>query len=107
MGKGGEIFLLKMETPIKIANLAFDLIKLMGYEPESDIKIVYTGLRPDEKLYEALIIESKGIVRTTREKNMVLHGDKQHYYEMEKLLSDLAGKAKVHDACGIKEVRKK
>ncbi|MDK9708689.1 MAG: polysaccharide biosynthesis protein [Desulforhopalus sp.] len=107
MGKGGEIFLLKMGAPIKIANLAFDLIKLMGYEPESDIKIVYTGLRPGEKLYEELITEGEGIVPTTHEKIMVLHGDGKPYSEIEVLLSELASKAKVHDSRGIKEVLKK
>lgn len=104
MGTGGEIFLLKMGTPVKIANLAIDLIKLMGYEPGTDIEIVYTGLRPGEKLYEELITEGEGIVPTTHEKIMVLHGDGKPYHEMEKLLSELARKAKSHDARGIKEV---
>jgi FlaA1/EpsC-like NDP-sugar epimerase len=107
MGTGGEIFLLKMGIPIKIANLAHDLIKLMGYEPETEIKIVYTGLRPGEKLYEELITEGEGIVRTKHEKIMVLHGDGKPCYEMEKLLHELAGKAKAHDGKGIKEVLKK
>ena len=107
MGTGGEIFLLKMGIPIKIANLAHDLIKLMGYEPETEIKIVYTGLRPGEKLYEELITEGEGIVPTKHEKIMVLHGDGKPCHELKKLLDELAGKAKSHDARGIKEILKK
>ena len=106
MGKGGEIFLLKMGNPIKIADLAKDLIKLMGYEPETDIKIEYTGLRPGEKLYEELITEGEGIVPTTHEKIMVLQGDGKPYHDMENLLSLLAEKAKAHDAKGVKGVLK-
>ncbi|MBU1566212.1 MAG: polysaccharide biosynthesis protein [Proteobacteria bacterium] len=104
MGSGGEIFLLKMGNPIKINELALDLIKLMGYEPETEIKIVYTGLRPGEKLREELITEGEGIVPTTHEKIMVLRGVCKPYHEIEKLLSELARKAKSHDARGIKEV---
>ncbi|MDR3631871.1 MAG: nucleoside-diphosphate sugar epimerase/dehydratase [Desulfocapsaceae bacterium] len=107
MGTGGEIFLLKMGTPIKIATLAHDLIKLMGYEPETEIKITYTGLRPGEKLYEELITEGEGIVPTRHEKIMVLHGDGRTHGEMGGLLEELASRAKAHDAQGIKEVLKK
>lgn len=107
MGTGGEIFLLKMGNPVKIANLAHDLIKLMGFEPGVDIKITYTGLRPGEKLYEELITEGEGIVPTSHEKIMVLHGDGKPYLAMEKHLSELARKAKSHDAAGIKVVLQK
>ena len=107
MGTGGEIFLLKMGIPVKIATLANDLIKLMGYEPETDIKIVYTGLRPGEKLYEELIAEGEGIIPTRHEKIMVLHGDGPSLGKMENLLDELAGRARAHDASGIKEVLKK
>jgi len=74
MGKGGEIFILKMGTPIKIDDMARDLIRLSGFEPDVDIKIEYTGLRPGEKLSEELIIEGEGILPTTHEKIMVLKG---------------------------------
>ena len=74
MGKGGEIFLLDMGTSIKIDDIARDLIRLSGFEPDVDIKIEYIGLRPGEKLYEELIIEGEGIVPTTHDKIMVLKG---------------------------------
>jgi len=75
MGEGGEIFILDMGTPIKIDDMARDLIWLSGFEPEVDIKIEYIGLRPGEKLHEELIIEGEGIVPTNHEKIMVLRGE--------------------------------
>ena len=74
MGRGGEIFLFDMGIPIKIDDMARDLIRLSGFEPEEDIKIEYIGLRPGEKLYEELIIEGEGIVPTTHDKIMALKG---------------------------------
>jgi FlaA1/EpsC-like NDP-sugar epimerase len=74
MGNGGEIFILDMGTPIKIYDMARDLIRLSGFEPEVDIKIEYTGLRPGEKLFEELITEGENIVPTRHEKIMVLKG---------------------------------
>ena len=74
MGSGGEIFLLDMGTSIKIDDMARDLIRLSGFEPDVDIKLEYIGLRPGEKLYEELIIEGEGIVPTSHEKIMVLKG---------------------------------
>ncbi|GAB6192095.1 polysaccharide biosynthesis protein [Desulfocastanea catecholica] len=103
MGGGGEIFILKMGASVKIVKLAHDLIKLLGYEPEKEIKIQFTGLRPGEKLYEELITEGEGIVPTRHEKIMVLQGDGRSKQEMEKLLSRLANTATGHDGPGIKE----
>ena len=74
MGKGGEIFLFDMGTSIKIDDMARDLIRLSGFEPDVDIKIEYVGLRPGEKLFEELIIEGEGIVPTTHDKIMALKG---------------------------------
>ena len=76
----------------------------MGYEPEKDIKIKFTGLRPGEKLYEELITEGEGIVSTKHEKIMVLRGNNTPNKEIEKLLCRLAKMAAIHDARGIKEV---
>jgi len=104
MGAGGEIFILKMGVPVKIVNLARDLIKLLGYEPDKEVKIKFTGLRSGEKMYEELITEGEGIVPTKHEKIMVLKGDNKPRQELNKLLSRLARMAAVHDARGIKEV---
>ncbi len=75
MGAGGEIFILKMGTPVKIVDMARDLIRLSGKDPEKDIKIIFTGLREGEKLYEELITVGEGIVPTEHEKIMVLRSD--------------------------------
>jgi FlaA1/EpsC-like NDP-sugar epimerase len=75
MGQGGEIFILEMGTPVKIVDMARDLIRLSGREPDRDVKIVFTGLRDGEKLYEELITVGEGIVATKHEKIMVLRSD--------------------------------
>jgi len=71
-GVGDEIFILEMGTPVKIADMARDLIQLSGKEPEKDIQIVFTGLRQGEKLYEELITQDEGVVETEHEKILVL-----------------------------------
>jgi FlaA1/EpsC-like NDP-sugar epimerase len=67
MGKGGEIFVLDMGKPIKIINLARNIIQLSGMSLK-DIKIQYTGLRPGEKLYEELLADNESTKRTSHEK---------------------------------------
>jgi FlaA1/EpsC-like NDP-sugar epimerase len=74
MGEGGEIFILEMGEPIRIVDMVRDLIRLNGLEPEKDIAIEFTGLRPGEKLHEELITSGEGIVSTEHEKIMVLRG---------------------------------
>lgn len=71
MGQGGEIFVLDMGEPVRIVDLARDLIKLSGFEPDVDIKIEYTGLRPGEKLYEELLMAEEGLEETKHEKIFV------------------------------------
>lgn len=68
MAKGGEIFILDMGKPVKIVDLARELIRLSGLEPDKDIKIVFTGLRPGEKLYEELLMDEEGIRSTEHKK---------------------------------------
>ncbi len=72
MSQGGEIFMLKMGCPIKIMDLAQDLIRLSGYEVGTDIEIVFTGLRPGEKLHEELLLQDETYEPTTNENLLVV-----------------------------------
>lgn len=74
MGQGGEIFILDMGMPVKIVDMAKDLIRLSGFEPDVDIKIEFIGLRPGEKLYEELITADENILPTQHSKILVLKG---------------------------------
>ncbi|MGC9338028.1 MAG: polysaccharide biosynthesis protein, partial [Candidatus Cloacimonadia bacterium] len=68
IGKGGGLFLLDMGEPVKIADLAKNMIRLAGLVPDRDIKIEYIGLRPGEKLYEELLIDGEGVLDTAYDK---------------------------------------
>jgi FlaA1/EpsC-like NDP-sugar epimerase len=68
--KGGEIFILDMGQPVKIDDMARKLIRLSGYEPDVDIPVVYTGLRPGEKLYEEILMAEEGLQET---ENKLIH----------------------------------
>lgn len=108
MGEGGEIFILKMGDPIKIDQMARELIRLTGREPDREIEIRYVGLRAGEKMYEELITEGEGIVDTHHEKIMVLRGAEGVVCQ---LLGDqlelLAQHANGLDSMRIKEVLQK
>ena len=88
IGKGGEIILLEMGKPIKIDQLARDLIKLSGLKPDIDIPVVYSGLRPGEKLYEELQSLDEKLISTSHKKIMILK-DENHRMLWEELKSKI------------------
>lgn len=102
MGEGGEIFILEMGKPVKIADMARDLIRLHGLEPKEDIQIRFVGLRPGEKLYEELITEGEGIVPTTHEKIRVLRGRHCEFAQLNEQIGALIEAALAFDAPMIK-----
>ena len=84
--KGGEIFILDMGEPVKIDTMARNMIRLSGYEPDVDIKVVYTGLRPGEKLYEELLMKEEGLQETA---NKLIHIGKPIEMDDEKFAAQL------------------
>ncbi len=90
--KGGEIFVLDMGEPVKIYDLAVSLIKLLGYEPNVDIPIEITGLRPGEKLYEEILMSEEGLTSTKHDKIFIskpMHMEMTELEEKLELLKEL------------------
>lgn len=102
MGEGGEIFILDMGTPVRIVDMARDLIRLSGFEPAVDIKIEYVGLRPGEKLFEELITSGEGIVPTNHEKIMVLRGKTCDQERLNVVIEELTKLAVEQNGAGIR-----
>lgn len=89
--KGGEIFVLDMGEPVKIADLAKNLILLSGHKPDEDIPIVFTGLRPGEKLYEEMLMEEEGLLETANRRIHIgrpIKLDEERFLEQLKELSE-------------------
>lgn len=110
MGQGGEIFILEMGTPIRIADMARDLIRLSGKEPMKDIDIVFTGLREGEKLFEELITQGEDIVNTRHDKIKMLKPDREEMRDIaatsRRLCVELPALIKIaadHDAPAVKQ----
>lgn len=102
--KGGEVFVLDMGKPVRIYDLAEDLIRLSGLEPGSDIEIKVTGLRPGEKLYEELLMSAEGLQTTGHEKIFV---GKPTFKDLERLTEELESLKFVIDKCDKKLVADK
>ncbi len=97
MGKGGEIFVLDMGEPVKIRYLAEQMIRLTGREPGEDIEIVYTGLRPGEKLYEELFHEQESLTGTGHEKILLARYRQVEWTELTNILDEMSEASSRHD----------
>jgi FlaA1/EpsC-like NDP-sugar epimerase len=102
MGRGGEIFVLDMGEPVKINDLAMDMIRLSGFEPGQDIEIVFTGLRPGEKLREELFTVQEKPQRTKHPQILVAQGDCYDSEELQRDLAELESLVQKRDAVSIK-----
>ncbi len=110
MAKGGEVFLLEMGEPVRILDLARQMIRLSGLSernltnPEGDIEISFTGLRPGEKLYEELLISDDGIERT---EHPLIYKAHERFYSLERiesLFADIQELALARDTIGLKQL---
>jgi len=104
IGRGGEIFVLDMGEPVKIAYLAEQLILLSGKKPGVDIEIIYTGLRPGEKLHEELFYTAERLTDTTHPKILRAHGDVPDAEALDATLALLDKACRRHDENEIKEL---
>ncbi len=104
MGRGGEIFVLDMGQPVRIADLARDMIRLSGLQPDVDIRIEYTGLRPGEKMFEELHTDGEQAERTRHP--MIFIGRIQRYApdQIEQMLRELETRALAGDAAALRRL---
>lgn len=101
VGSGGEIFVLDMGKPVRIVELAEELIRLSGFIPHEEIEIIYTGLRPGEKMYEELLISGEGIKPTRHHKIKVLDAMTFDLQTTAAAIDDVGNKAQCGDVTGM------
>ena len=101
--KGGEIFVLNMGNPVRILDMAENLIRLSGYEPYKDIDICFTGLRPGEKLYEELLMDEEGLQKTVNDRIFIGKPIDMDYDRFERALQRL-GEAALSEDVDVREL---
>ncbi len=102
MGRGGEIYLFDRGEPVKILSLAEKMIRLSGLQLHEDIEIVYTGLRPGEKLYEELLLDDEGVLPTTHAKICIAQSMTQPHDLLVRNIDALVDDAKALDLDGVR-----
>src|SRR5436853_3325270 len=106
MVKGGEVFVLDMGQPVRVLNLAKKVIRLSGLEPDKDIPIIFTGLRPGEKLSEELWLETEGLRPTTHASIHVLDGGQADFHQLRRWLDELSELVNSNNVHGIIQMLK-
>lgn len=96
MGSGGEIFVFDMGKPVRVTDLAEKMIRLAGKVPNEDIKIIFTGLRPGEKLYEELLSNSENTLPTYHEKIMIAKVREYDFHSVNQKIEELISSASMH-----------
>ncbi|MDX1625755.1 MAG: nucleoside-diphosphate sugar epimerase/dehydratase [Wenzhouxiangellaceae bacterium] len=104
LGQGGEVFVLDMGEPVRISYLAEQLIRLAGKEPGRDIEIVYTGLRPGEKLYEELFHEHEDYAKTGHEKILLARNGGQHDQSLATRIREAEAAVRNYDASALRRI---
>jgi FlaA1/EpsC-like NDP-sugar epimerase len=102
LGNGGEVFVLDMGQPVKILDLAKDMIRLSGLKENEDIKIEFTGIRPGEKLYEELLTQMEGTTATLHERIFQAEMDEVDAEKLYRGIDDLERLAFSGDGQGIR-----
>jgi FlaA1/EpsC-like NDP-sugar epimerase len=101
MSQGGEILVLDMGEPVNIVELARNLIRLSGLVPDKDVKIVFTGLRPGEKMHEELRLEGEGLKPTAHSKIRILDGGEHGFGDVQAWLDELSRMVEARDVNGL------
>ena len=101
MGAGGEIFVLDMGEPVKIVDLARKMVLLSGLQPEQDIQIVFTGIRPGEKLYEEVCASEEDTAPTRHAQIRIFVGRQQPCERVQKVLRELRRATDARHAAGV------